>query len=268
MIALDIDGTIVQSDLVTISPRMRTSIRQVSSAGHHVVLSTGRSPAATVPVATTLSLASGFIVCSNGAATLRMAPAGPDGYTVLAEETFDPEQLLSLLGREIPDCALAVEMPGVQAFRTTADFPSGVLPGEVHVVPRERLRARGVRRLIVHSMESPVRIADALGLDCVSESTGVRGSWEIGPRRVSKASALEELRIRLGVALTDTVAIGDQINDIEMLRWAARGVAMGHAPESVKKAAVEVTRSCADDGAAIVLESMLATTMAPDPQVR
>jgi hydroxymethylpyrimidine pyrophosphatase-like HAD family hydrolase len=53
------------------------------------------------------------------------------------------------------------------------------------------------------------------------------------------------------------VAISDGGNDLQMLRWAARGVAMGHAPEVVRLAADEVTGSIDDDGALVVLRSLL-----------
>ena len=47
-----------------------------------------------------------------------------------------------------------------------------------------------------------------------------------------------------GGAAVDTVAIGDQRNDIEMLHWAARGVAMDETPDEVKAIANEVTGHC------------------------
>jgi hydroxymethylpyrimidine pyrophosphatase-like HAD family hydrolase len=53
------------------------------------------------------------------------------------------------------------------------------------------------------------------------------------------------------------VAIGDGRNDIEMLTWAGRGVAMGQAPDEVMAAADEVTYSVFEDGAAHVLRSLL-----------
>ncbi len=54
-----------------------------------------------------------------------------------------------------------------------------------------------------------------------------------------------------------TVAVGDQRNDIEMLQWAARGVAMGNAPDEVKVAADEVTTHVDEDGLVPVLKSLL-----------
>ena len=74
--------------------------------------------------------------------------------------------------------------------------------------------------------------------------------------RVSKASALEKVREHFAVDAADTVAVGDHRNDIEMLGWAGRGVAMGQAPDDVKAVADEVTGTVEEDGLAQVLESL------------
>jgi hydroxymethylpyrimidine pyrophosphatase-like HAD family hydrolase len=83
-------------------------------------------------------------------------------------------------------------------------------------------------------------------------------AWlNINPEGVSKGSALELVRRHLGVEPARTVAVGDQRNDLEMLRWAARGVAMGNAPDEVKAAADETTLDVDDDGLVPVLQSLL-----------
>nr|BFF19475.1 hypothetical protein GCM10025730_29960 [Promicromonospora thailandica] len=74
---------------------------------------------------------------------------------------------------------------------------------------------------------------------------------------MTKASGLEMVRAALGVDPADTVAVGDGSNDIDMLRWAGRGVAMGHALDAVRAAADEVTGSIEDDGVVAVLRSLL-----------
>ena len=74
---------------------------------------------------------------------------------------------------------------------------------------------------------------------------------------MSKGSALELVRRRLGVEPIHTVAVGDQRNDLEMLHWAARGVAMGNAPDEVKAAADETTLDVDDDGLVPVLQSLV-----------
>jgi hydroxymethylpyrimidine pyrophosphatase-like HAD family hydrolase len=73
------------------------------------------------------------------------------------------------------------------------------------------------------------------------------------PTGVTKGSALETLRVELGISASDTMAVGDGFNDVEMLAWAAHGVAMGQAPESVRAVADEVTAPVARDGLALAL---------------
>ncbi|WP_275004126.1 HAD family hydrolase [Promicromonospora iranensis] len=77
---------------------------------------------------------------------------------------------------------------------------------------------------------------------------------------VSKATTLERLRTKLGVAIEHTVAIGDGANDIEALAWAGRGVAIRHAAEAVREAVGEVTGTIDEDDAATVLASLLRST--------
>ncbi len=71
---------------------------------------------------------------------------------------------------------------------------------------------------------------------------------------VSKASGLEHVADALGLEAADALAIGDGRNDLEMLRWAARGVAMGQSVDVVRESADHVTDSVDDDGAAVELE--------------
>jgi hypothetical protein len=111
--------------------------------------------------------------------------------------------------------------------------------------PRVALRAAGV-----HALIEPLRRA---GLTVNS----ARPDWiDVTPGGVSKASALENLRDRLGIAPEYTVAVGDGLNDLEMLAWAARGVAMGHAPQAVRDTADEVTGTLEDAGVIDVLHTL------------
>jgi hydroxymethylpyrimidine pyrophosphatase-like HAD family hydrolase len=67
---------------------------------------------------------------------------------------------------------------------------------------------------------------------------------------VTKASGLQYVVDQIGMSAADTLAIGDGRNDVEMLRWAGRGVAMGQAVQEVIDAADDVTGIVAEDGAA------------------
>ena len=69
----------------------------------------------------------------------------------------------------------------------------------------------------------------------------------IAPQGIDKAHGLQRVVDELGLSKADVLALGDGNNDIEMLEWAGRGVAMGDAPATVKAAADHVT-GCFDDG--------------------
>lgn len=259
LVALDIDGTLMTYDEV-ISDATRDAVGAVRDAGAHVVLSTGRSLHATVPVARELGITEGYLVCSNGSVTARLDPWEPGGYTLTEVITFDPGPALRLLHAAMPDALFAVEEVGV-GFRMNAAFPAGELAGDHAVVGIDELAARHVTRLVVRSpgqtSEEFARVAHRMGLENVTYAIGYTAWMDVAPHGVSKASALEGVRRTLHVEPSRTVAVGDGRNDVEMLEWAALGVAMGQAPEAVRAVADEVTGTIEDDGVVHVLRRLL-----------
>ncbi len=259
LIALDLDGTTIHHD-GSMSPAVRQAVADVAEAGVHVVIATGRAIVATMPLIADLGLEHGFAVCSNGAVTLELDPDHPDGYRILETVTFDPGPALEMLRGSWPDAVVAVEELGV-GFKVSAPFPDGELMGELRVVSWEELSESPATRVTFRSptgtAEDFLALVERIGLHGVSYAVGFTAWLDINPEGVSKASALELIRRRLGVETVHTVAVGDQRNDIEMLQWAARGVAMGNAPDEVKVAADEVTTHVDEDGLVPVLKSLL-----------
>lgn len=260
LVALDVDGTILDHD-ERLSDRVRDAVRAVADAGHHVVIATGRSLSGTLPVLDRLGLLTGFAVCSNGAVTVRLDPRLEGGHEVVDVVTFDPAPALRLLREHLPAAAFAVEDVG-SGFRLSGPFPTGELTEPVVVVPFEELLGTPATRVVVRSPEHTpqdfLELTSRIGLHGVNYAVGWTAWLDIAPDGVSKASALEGVRERLGVAAADTVAAGDGRNDLEMLGWAARSVAMGNAPDEVRAAADEVAGDVLDDGLADMLDSLLA----------
>jgi hydroxymethylpyrimidine pyrophosphatase-like HAD family hydrolase len=259
LIALDLDGTTITHAGV-LRPAVREAVQAVAATGMHIVVATGRSIVATTPILDALGLTTGYVVCSNGAVTLALDPDEPQGYQILESVTFDPAPALALLRDSWPDAVIAVEELGV-GFKVSAPFPDGELDGELRVVSWDELVADPVTRVTFRSptgtSEDFEELAERIGLHEVNYNIGFTAWMDINPEGVSKGSALELLRRRLEVEPMHTVAVGDQRNDLEMLQWAARGVAMGNAPEEVKAVADEVTGHVDDDGLVPVLLSLL-----------
>ena len=259
LIALDLDGTTITHAGV-LRPAVREAVQAVAATGMHIVVATGRSIVATTPILNALGLTTGYVVCSNGAVTLALDPDEPQGYQILETVTFDPAPALALLRDSWPDAVIAVEELGV-GFKVSAPFPDGELDGELRVVSWDELVADPVTRVTFRSptgtSEDFEELAERIGLHEVNYNIGFTAWMDINPEGVSKGSALELLRRRMEVEPMHTVAVGDQRNDLEMLQWAARGVAMGNAPEEVKAVADEVTGHVDDDGLVPVLLSLL-----------
>ena len=258
LIALDLDGTTLLRD-GSMSSAVRRGVREVVEAGVDVVIATGRPIGSTMPIASYLGLEHGFAVCSNGAVTLELDPDEPDGFRILEIVTFDPGPALVMLRGSWPDAVVAVEEIGV-GFKVSAPFPDGELVGEVRVVPWAALSASPATRVTFRSptgtAEDFLGLVERIGLHSVNYAVGFTAWLDINPEGVSKASALEMVRRRLCVDPAETTAVGDQRNDVEMLHWAARSVAMGNAPDEVKAIADEVTLDVDHDGLVPILRSL------------
>ncbi len=259
LVALDVDGTTIDHS-GAMSDAVRDAVGEVRAAGHHVVVSTGRAILSTLPVLDRLGILEGYAVCSNGSVTLRLDPALPRGYAIEEAVTFDPAPVLELLREAWPGAVVAVEELGV-GFKVSAPFPDGELYGRQLVVPWQELTAQPVTRVTFRAStgtsEDFLELAERIGLQGMSYAVGYSAWLDVNPEGVSKGSALEPVRRLLGVEPGATVAVGDQRNDVEMIRWAARGVAMGNAPDEVKAVADEVTGPVDEDGLVPVLRSLV-----------
>ena len=262
LLALDIDGTILDIN-GEVPPRTRAAVVAAAQAGVQIVLATGRGIEAALPVVDFLGLTRGWMVCANGALTVRLDPklkgteSLPGGYEITNSVTFDPTTAIGRMHQVLPEAIFAVEMPG-RGFLTSADFPPGELIENTTTVSLEQLSSQPVSRVIVRApgmaladFEAAVRSA---GLHAVEYAIGWTAWLDVNAAGVSKASALDALVSGLGVK--HTVAMGDGANDLEMLRWADLSVAMGSAPARVKSATSVVTEPVWHEGAAIVLAAL------------
>ncbi|ALV46697.1 HAD family hydrolase [Arthrobacter alpinus] len=259
LVALDVDGTLVDHD-GKMTDGVRDAARAVVDAGHHVIIATGRSLGALLPIVEMIGLRTGYGVCSNGGVTIRLDPDLADGYEVIDRVTFDPAPALNALRDRVPGARFAVE-DAEGNFLATSRFQDDSFGIEARGVDFHHLLDAKAVRVVVNSAEaSTQQFADAIaaaGLSGVTYAIGWSAWLDIAAAGVTKASALEVLRASLEVNSALTVAVGDGSNDIEMLRWAGRGVAMGQAEDEVKEAANEVTASVYDDGAVAILRSLV-----------
>lgn len=257
-VALDIDGTVLRED-GTLNAPVIEAVQKVRDAGHEVTLATGRSVAMTLPILDRLGITPEYVVCSNGAITLRRDRDAPTGYTREFVETFDPSEVLTTIRGSLASAHYAVE-DETGLYRFTGSFPDGTLGAASEKVEFEELLTAHATRVVVispeHRIEDFLSIVEYMGLHKVSYNVGWTAWLDIAPDGVNKSTALERVRELLGFPRSRVMAVGDGRNDIDMLQWASaegRGVAMGQAPDEVRDAANEITGSDVNDGVATLL---------------
>ena len=254
LVASDLDGTLVRSDL-TVSDRTRDVLARVEQGGALFVMVTGRPPRWMAPVADATGHR-GLAVCANGALVY-------DLHTeqVVRSSLIDADaagEVVAALRRDIPGIAFAVEK-GLDGFGREPSYVPRWDNGDVVVAPVEELVASGVVKLLARHEELGsddllARARASLGeaAECTHSSSD--GLLEISAAGISKASGLAALAQEWGVDAQEVVAFGDMPNDLPMLSWAGHAVGMANAHPEVLEAVDEVTASNDEDGVAQVLE--------------
>jgi len=264
LVALDVDGTVIHED-ETLDDAVAAAVRTARDRGHEVTLATGRSWHTVVPILKALGLTPEYVVCSNGAITMRregdvLGEGAPD-YVRDHVETFDPTEVLLTVREHLPEGRFLLELPDGTRLNT-----AGMVDWDLHnateVDFEDLLGVEATRFVVVspdHDIVDFLRIVEDMGLHRVSYSVGWTAWLDIAPDGVNKATALERVRERLDVPRSRVLAVGDGRNDIEMFEWArlaGRAVAMGQAPDEVKAVATEVTGTILENGLVPVLLSL------------
>lgn len=262
LIATDVDGTLLDED-EKVTPRTRDAVQAAVASGTRFVLATGRPPRWIRPVVDGLGLAP-LAVCANGAVIY-----DPATDRIVSAKTLLPDilgELAEIATRVIPGAGLAVERVGSSAHdAATPQFVSSpgyehawLNPDNTEVSVADLLSQPAVKLLVrkagARSDDMVAALAPHVGLlGDITYSTN-NGLIEVVPVGISKATGVQQVVDPLGLTAIDVVAFGDMPNDVPMLSWAGRGVAMGNAHPDALAAADEVTVTNADDGVARVLE--------------
>lgn len=260
IIALDLDGTVLEHlDGALdrdghIDPELEAAIRLLHEVGHEVIVSTGRSVDATLPVVERLRIRPDWVIAANGAITMKRDPLATRAYRNEYVESFDPSDALQRIRTKLTTARFAVELTD-GGFLYTEEIAAATLPTRRRKVTFEELLGVSATRVVVvspdHLLEEFLDVVDDIGLTHVSYAVG-RTAWlDIAPGGVTKASALEVVAQRIGIDRTRVFAAGDGRNDIQMLEWARRGgdsVAMGQATPDVIAAAGRVTGTVSENG--------------------
>jgi Cof subfamily protein (haloacid dehalogenase superfamily) len=254
--AIDLDGTLLRSD-GSVSERTREALESARDRGIRIVFVSARHPGSLAEVAREAGVG-GLAICSNGATVYDL-----DAGRVVRERSLEAEaavELVRALRERVPGVRFAVESGAELAFEPEFNAWDWKPPEGTRLADALELLAAPVTRLIVRHEAYELEVLEALVRELAGESASVTvpGVWtvELSAVGVSKAAALAELCDELGLTADDVIAFGDFLNDLPMLAWAGRSVAVANAHPDVIAEADEVTASNDEDGVALVLEGL------------
>jgi Cof subfamily protein (haloacid dehalogenase superfamily) len=260
LVASDLDGTLLGPDR-ELSPRTVAALRSAHREGIVVVAATGRSHVdalGRLAAADTVR----WLVCSNGAVLYDRDTDQVVERHDMAAETVPI--VIDALRAGFPEACFAWETrrgfgceAGFLVIAPSRDGGRGEVtdrfgPPYPDGLTKLMVAHPDLRRDVLLAALRPVLVD---GLVATASSVPF---VDIAPPGVDKAFGVAKLCERLGIDCSEVAALGDHINDIALLRWAGRSVAMGDAHPEVLAAAGEVTGTCAEDGAAAWLEALLA----------
>jgi len=266
LVLCDVDGTLVGPWSDVVSDRVCLAVHHLTTTGVQFGFATGRTIESLRPIITQIGLKQAWAACSNGAVLARFDVTLPDGVEVISEKPLDPAEAVRRLLVAVPGAIVASWQDGV--YWTTRPFPPGELVAE-KVAPYRDVVGRPTTKAVVRwldrtSADVRARIADIempAGVDMIASKLT---AWlDLLPIGVSKAATAIEITKRLGIDASEVLAIGDDFNDIDMLHWAGRGVAMTGSPSPVLAVADAMTADVDNDGVALVLEQLI-SEMSPD----
>ena len=259
MIATDLDGTLVGA-AGAVSARTADAVRRAAAAGAVVVLVTGRTQRRLSQVYAQLG-AEYLSICANGAVVYDPAEARVRGCRPM--EPGAVREVCLRIRKRIPQVVFAAHVdcgdrmlyePGWPVHRQPLD--GSLLAGaeELFGGPVVKLQARAPEQ----APELFVKLVTETVGDLVEVTRqGYRGLVEMSRCGVTKASALAAVAEELAVASDEVLVFGDMPNDVSMLLWAGRSVAVANAHPEARAAAKDVTLANVDDGVAVYLERLL-----------
>jgi Cof subfamily protein (haloacid dehalogenase superfamily) len=280
MVAIDLDGTLLRQD-GTMGQRTSRALHDAIKHGIQVVICTGRRFRTTLPILTELQLAVPVIV--HGGLLIKDAGTYETLYHTYLAKDFCLEAIKFLKAHGVaPIVYVDLFSQGIDIYLDNARDGHAF-----HLQYLERNRANchfvgDVTQVFCPQTIHIGALADRPSLEKLNVSlerefgsaarhhimnnTNAEGAFlEIMSPGNSKWRALSRLIERQGLTPEHVIAIGDEVNDLEMIRHAGLGVAMGNAIPAVKAVANYVTHSNEEDGVAHIVERFLLKEAENDP---
>ncbi|KQN90909.1 hydrolase Cof [Sphingomonas sp. Leaf231] len=257
LLVSDLDGTLVDRDK-HLTPATIAAVDRLRAAGIGFTVISARPMSGIRPLLEPLGL-DGDVAAFNGGIVFRR-----DG-TIVSHVTLSPA-----VARGVVDMADGVDIWVFADDRWYASDGDGAhTQSERHSSAQEPVVVESFDNLLDHADKVTFVSDDEKRLHALYERVhaafGERATvaqsqtyyLDVTAITANKGDGIAALANALDIDLADTVAIGDQANDLPMLARAGLSIAMGNAPDAVKAAAHETTRANDADGVAHAIDTII-----------
>ncbi len=265
IISIDVDGTLLNSKK-KLTQKVKNAILKAKNAGIKIVIATGRPLSGAKQILKELGLDNQndqYVVCFGGGVVETTSGEVLFEKKLTYDNYLDLETIALKLGLHFhasaPDRIYTAD-------RDIGDYTlyeaNLVNLGISYRTPDEMKNIPIIKCMYVDEQKLlDKKIADHTPFSHLdNEITFTKTApfyYEANPKGVSKGNALEFLCKRLNLSSENLMAIGDEENDLSMIKYAGTGVAMGNAVLAVKNAAQMITKDCDHDGVAEAIEKIL-----------
>lgn len=264
LIALDMDGTLMDADHVTVSPRNIAAIRSAAEQGTEILLASGRPLALMTEVAELLGCVR-YAISANGAAVTDLKTG-----QLLADRAMDADTssaLISLFsGYSVP---VEFYCEGRSYVDSRLDMNSYVKQPPTFLALRARHNAvvddfaaalwgRRIQKVNVDGITLPIRDEVLRRMASLPNLThtyaAVYDNLEINRADATKGEALANFCAERGISPNHVMAFGDGDNDVKMLSWAGWSFAMENGDSRAKAVARLIAPSHQESGVGQMIE--------------
>lgn len=266
LIAMDLDGTALQSDRKSFSPRLTAALEKAYAKGVAIAPVTGRQYGLLPPPLKAHPVWEDLVVTCNGGQVRKLATGGmvhglevsSDVLAVLLDisERFDiPVEFSVDSTLYLTERSMQLQLP----VENLQFHPDVILAQHGVIVDGLSAAMQNVEKVNYPYVPEHLRdaVMEKLGEISVSAVWASHSSIEITHPDATKGNGIRALCRILDIPMESVMALGDSGNDVTMLRQAGLGVAMGNAPDFVKAAADAVTQTYNHDGAAAAIEQFV-----------
>lgn len=263
LLALDIDGTLLDHK-GEITPRTREVLQEIRLQGTSIVLATGRRFSSTLPVVEELQIDTP-VITHNGALIFE-----PNSRNIIYDQAMKMADVLPFISLDMEEldfylhCAdniLFYYQPrhswGIRYLKRNGPY--------VENIKEDGFDGRPVHRLVICGRDGQVSSFQEKVFEVKGEIRQIYLKskvdegitlLEILHSNASKGTALQHLAGKWQIPPQNVLAVGDETNDMEMIKWAGMGVAMGNAVPELKETADRVCRDNTQEGLALLLDEI------------